>query len=82
MFSRKCNGCVGDLWFDLGERLMIVSYRGCGGDVEPTCDGRGDYQYHRDLGQPNEATTRATAKNFKNKLVGKFKPCENCALGG
>ena len=25
--------------------------------------------------------TRATAKNLDIKLVGKFKPCESCALG-
>ena len=38
-------------------------------------------KYHRELGHPCEATTRATVKYFDIKLVGKFKPCESCALG-
>ena len=37
-------------------------------------------EYHKELGHPNEAITRATAKQFDIKLTGTFKPCENCAL--
>jgi len=38
-------------------------------------------EYHCALGHPCEATTRATAKAFGVRLVGQFKPCEDCALG-
>ena len=37
--------------------------------------------YHKELGHPCEAVTKATAKLKNIKLTGEFKPCEDCAVG-
>ena len=37
-------------------------------------------EYHRQLGYPNERTTRTTTKAFGIKLTGKFQKCEDCVI--
>ncbi len=38
-------------------------------------------EYHKALGHPSEAITRATAHAEGILLKGNFSPCEDCALG-
>ena len=51
------------------ERALVVA--------QDTRDGN---EYHRQLGNPNEQVTRATAKTFGIKLTRKFKKCKDCQI--